>query len=318
MTTNYHALSAPELLHELEYAGRAPDLELIRVCMERRAELTPGLLDLLAAPPDEDWVEDDPRWYAPIHAGNLLIHYREPQAIPIFMRLLRDPKNDSMGEWFDTALASYGMAILPAVCELLLDDTAQEYPRISMTATLEELAAEFPTERGQVTEILRAALPPLDAEGNLVAPKPRLEKLSGLWSFVATALAKLHDLYSRPQIEALYRDGWMDAMVMGDQKKYLELLMSSEPLTSQPFNIIETYEEMQALVEQEAEWQAKHEEILAQQEKLAQAAQQTNVPILPATMPDKPQTIRRTEPKVGRNDPCPCGSGRKYKHCHGK
>ena len=23
-------------------------------------------------------------------------------------------------------------------------------------------------------------------------------------------------------------------------------------------------------------------------------------------------------PKVGRNDPCPCGSGRKYKNCHGK
>ncbi|MGH6885129.1 MAG: SEC-C metal-binding domain-containing protein, partial [Geminicoccales bacterium] len=21
---------------------------------------------------------------------------------------------------------------------------------------------------------------------------------------------------------------------------------------------------------------------------------------------------------IGRNDPCPCGSGRKYKHCHGK
>jgi yecA family protein len=28
--------------------------------------------------------------------------------------------------------------------------------------------------------------------------------------------------------------------------------------------------------------------------------------------------ITRSEPKVGRNDPCPCGSGRKYKHCHGK
>ena len=23
-------------------------------------------------------------------------------------------------------------------------------------------------------------------------------------------------------------------------------------------------------------------------------------------------------PKIGRNDPCPCGSGKKYKHCHGK
>ncbi|KXU37537.1 preprotein translocase subunit SecA [Cephaloticoccus primus] len=28
-------------------------------------------------------------------------------------------------------------------------------------------------------------------------------------------------------------------------------------------------------------------------------------------------TIRRDMPKVGRNDPCPCGSGKKYKHCHG-
>ena len=28
--------------------------------------------------------------------------------------------------------------------------------------------------------------------------------------------------------------------------------------------------------------------------------------------------VKRTEPKVGRNDPCPCGSGKKYKKCHGK
>jgi preprotein translocase subunit SecA len=29
------------------------------------------------------------------------------------------------------------------------------------------------------------------------------------------------------------------------------------------------------------------------------------------------KTVRREEPKVGRNDPCPCGSGKKYKKCHG-
>ncbi len=28
-------------------------------------------------------------------------------------------------------------------------------------------------------------------------------------------------------------------------------------------------------------------------------------------------TIRRETPKVGRNDPCPCGSGKKFKNCHG-
>jgi len=29
------------------------------------------------------------------------------------------------------------------------------------------------------------------------------------------------------------------------------------------------------------------------------------------------ETVRRDAPKIGRNDPCPCGSGRKYKQCHG-
>ena len=35
----------------------------------------------------------------------------------------------------------------------------------------------------------------------------------------------------------------------------------------------------------------------------------------PAQEEGKP--VRRDQPKVGRNDPCPCGSGKKYKKCHG-
>jgi preprotein translocase subunit SecA len=36
-----------------------------------------------------------------------------------------------------------------------------------------------------------------------------------------------------------------------------------------------------------------------------------------------PQRAGKSQPvklgeKVGRNDPCPCGSGKKFKHCHGK
>jgi preprotein translocase subunit SecA len=30
----------------------------------------------------------------------------------------------------------------------------------------------------------------------------------------------------------------------------------------------------------------------------------------------KPQTVKRDKPKIGRNDPCWCGSGKKYKNCH--
>ena len=37
----------------------------------------------------------------------------------------------------------------------------------------------------------------------------------------------------------------------------------------------------------------------------------------PAAAPAPVQTYRRARPRVGRNDPCPCGSGKKYKRCHG-
>lgn len=38
----------------------------------------------------------------------------------------------------------------------------------------------------------------------------------------------------------------------------------------------------------------------------------------PEDEPASPATFTREQPKVGRNEPCPCGSGKKYKQCHGK
>jgi preprotein translocase subunit SecA len=50
----------------------------------------------------------------------------------------------------------------------------------------------------------------------------------------------------------------------------------------------------------------------------ASHAQQERAANTPVATPDaRPTTIRRSQPKVGRNDPCPCGSGKKYKRCHG-
>jgi preprotein translocase subunit SecA len=43
-----------------------------------------------------------------------------------------------------------------------------------------------------------------------------------------------------------------------------------------------------------------------------------DVALAEAATKKKAQPMQRSLPKVGRNDPCPCGSGKKYKHCHGK
>ena len=53
-------------------------------------------------------------------------------------------------------------------------------------------------------------------------------------------------------------------------------------------------------------------------EALALAAQQPPAESHQGAAHDASVQVRRAEPKVGRNDPCPCGSGKKYKQCHGK
>ena len=47
------------------------------------------------------------------------------------------------------------------------------------------------------------------------------------------------------------------------------------------------------------------------------ASDSGNSPMAAASRPEG-ATVVRSHPKVGRNDPCPCGSGRKYKQCHGR
>lgn len=48
------------------------------------------------------------------------------------------------------------------------------------------------------------------------------------------------------------------------------------------------------------------------------AAIEAGEPLPTPVRADEPQTFVRDGAKVGRNDPCPCGSGKKFKHCHGQ
>ena len=61
------------------------------------------------------------------------------------------------------------------------------------------------------------------------------------------------------------------------------------------------------------------EDVEAVEEQRRQAADTVkNFEHKPASEPEKPNAALRQGPKVGRNDACPCGSGKKYKQCHGK
>ena len=61
------------------------------------------------------------------------------------------------------------------------------------------------------------------------------------------------------------------------------------------------------------------EQVVPQQKEILEEREAENGPNVRLTAPpphSKGQQTKRNL-KVGRNDPCPCGSGKKYKHCHG-
>ena len=339
--TDYRALSAEALLDALEQVGRLPDLELIQVCLERRAELTPALLERLARPDDPAWPNGDPRYMARIHTGLLLCAYRELAALPIFDRLYRehDSLEEGFSDWFDAPLASYGPAIVPTLLGLLSDPDVPESSRSDTLIILVTIAARHPEVRTAVVEQLRALLPPLDPDtGEPQVSAEEYEDPPLLWTWAMQGLADLRDLQSQKAILALFRSELIDEMMIGDEKDYLRHL--NRPQTSDrlwlvlpPFDLLELYEDLHLQAAKDSKIKVKAAEARARiaaerqreeeqrglTDKILSTGATSQPPKTPDwTLPPPQQTVVRTQPKIGRNEPCPCGSGRKYKHCHGK
>ncbi len=73
-----------------------------------------------------------------------------------------------------------------------------------------------------------------------------------------------------------------------------------------------------ALIDQRRREAAEREKLAFQHAATsALAAEAEAAPAAQSEPVGRPQTVTRETPKVGRNDPCPCGSGKKYKQCHG-
>ncbi|MEO8187908.1 MAG: preprotein translocase subunit SecA, partial [Burkholderiaceae bacterium] len=90
---------------------------------------------------------------------------------------------------------------------------------------------------------------------------------------------------------------------------------------------IQTQEEIQQAEQQiEEESERRAEQARAQHSEFGLGVSDESVAVEALTLQEsdegaaKPvvQQVRRVGEKIGRNDPCPCGSGKKYKQCHGK
>ena len=66
-----------------------------------------------------------------------------------------------------------------------------------------------------------------------------------------------------------------------------------------------------------AKWKSEHDRYYKSKER--EKAQREQLPADDdPPLPPPVETVHGEEKKVGRNDPCPCGSGKKYKRCCGR
>lgn len=217
---DYSTWDAFDLLEALELAGRLPDRDLIRACLERKEELTPGLLDMLTRGTLPHWEADDPRWFRDVHAGLLLIAFREEAALPVFDAILRDSeREDLVQEWFEPWLPSYGAAIVPTLLGVAQDPSAPPTGRTTAIRLLSVIGENQPGERPGIVVTLRSLLPPLS--GTTVADRAPSGDERAVWSWAVSALADLRDVESRDHVRALFRAGWLDETVVGTEREYL-------------------------------------------------------------------------------------------------
>ena len=92
-----------------------------------------------------------------------------------------------------------------------------------------------------------------------------------------------------------------------------------QPIQEYKRESFELFERMLAGIRKQTMQTLYNVQVEQQEEVEATPAPEPEQIVYNRAEPEEPvQTFTRQHPKVGRNEACPCGSGKKYKHCHGK
>ena len=217
----------------------------------------------------------------------LLAKWREPRAYPYLIRWLSLP-GEGPFELAGDIVTQDGARMLAAVCDgdldpiksLVLDRTANEYARGAGVTALARLAAWAEVPRESVVTWF-----------GWLAEQGLEREPSEVWNSLAADCADLEALELFPALRRAYDAGLVDPLTMRPSElNDVEAASRGSVLAS----INERYPPIDDVV-QATSWWGRFERA------------NTHTEMEPS----------RAAPKVGRNEPCPCGSGRKFKKCCG-
>lgn len=292
------------ILKELEQNRGYFPREAIEEAIRRREEITPHLMRALQEAVERPVDSEEEASFLPLYAMFLLAQFREQRPYPLIMGLCKLPRDsldgligDTITEGLPRIIASVFDGDTKPIKSVIEDSSIDEYVRGSAIRSLSILVHEGVIEREEViayfTELFRT----------------RLEReTSHVWDELASEAVDLYAKTLADDIRGAYEKGLLWPGYMEPEEVEEIFAMQEEAILAR------SKKRHKGLIDdvvEEMHWWACFSPRQESRPKLAE-------PFRAAAGRQHAGTGVRSAPKVGRNAPCPCGSGKKYKRCCGR
>jgi hypothetical protein len=300
-------LQIDEILEQIAHAETYPQ-DAIVAAEAQAAAITPHLLSILAETVRNPAAAvEDETLTGHLFAMFLLARFRTAAAYPLFVDMAALPAGQADALLGDTItvdlpslLASVAHGNIAPLDRLLKADGADLFARSAALEAMIIMVVDGQLERDAAIDYLRTIF-----DGEL----PRDPALDVIWSHLVQASCELGAAELRSAIDQVFAEDLVDLYLI-DQAEELTRLHQDPQVRADKLRNDNRYQLIDDLAARMSWWAMFQE----------QPGSPGSNP--PEDWPENmrhmvdPPAVRSQQP--GRNDPCPCGSGRKYKHCHGK
>ena len=295
----------PDFLEPLRTISRPfPEAAVLEV-VERRNEAIPHLIKVLEQFPAR-WTagEVDKDEMLVLYAMHLLAEFREPRAYRALVRVARtrgadEFLGDTAADGLQSILAAVWDGDSEPLLELMGDGDADEFARAAGLSAIGVLYEGGQLERSQVLALLDQAY------------EDKIDRRPGfLWDCWVSVIADFGFSERIEQVRELYQNGLANPGFESLASVEDRILNECEELKLGDYTSFTTTVDAMGWWYSFSPEAAREEVRLSAKSWKKTTAAGSSLPVRDRTVP----SVGR-EAKVGRNDPCPCGSGKKYKKC---
>lgn len=288
-----------------------PFLELPRTTLIKDMELM--LKDTIAR--DDffrNYKDKDIWWEFHRHALWMLVELQAEEALPTVLELLRQD-DDFNNYWFGDFATEDFWEILYHLGGNSLDELkklciepGEWVNRIVPPRALEQIAIHQPERRTEVIEWFRSVL---DAFLEMDENDPAID-LDHISSMMVN-LISIEAVELLPTIKRLYEQEMVHYDFAGDYASVEKAISNPRFSAKQKVStsIFDHYQDAMTWHSYRMKYDEDYKKKQTPRSRNTLTAGDFHLPI------NKPAPFRRSERKIGRNEPCPCGSGKKYKKC---